>query len=385
VQSIASQASGSIALAENPYDSLHGFQGGDFSSGKVKHINLPTGCWTMAFSVGAGILATGLKNRVELLETANFSLLCSIPRTAKVSAIQWCTGLALLWGEKARKRPSDQNHHGFEDGEIVAVAGLDGHVGVYHLDPSLVEFKGTQTINEFQVDGEIRCMTFKPLVNGGAILAVGDKQGKVTLVTLSHDEENGEIAATYPIVIDFEGDAVLGLDCHVGEQSFLAASTKSGKVIVYELVISKGKIGSHYVAFGNEIWSIQRNGSVRSVLITSDGKYLAFGGYDKTLVRVNLSLLAVVRELNLQGTINTIASDPLNRFLVVGCRDKSITVFDTSTFFPIKRFETPGWVTVSNDDGKINGATKFPLTPSFSLRIIFSQFPGGCLAYGQIC
>lgn len=37
--------------------------------------------------------------------------------------------------------------------------------------------------------------------------------------------------------------------------------------------------------------------------------------------------------------------DPLDRYLAVGCRDKSFTVFDTSTWFPIKHIHTPGWVT----------------------------------------
>jgi hypothetical protein len=50
---------------DNPFDSLSGFVGGDFAAGKLKDIRLPTGCWVMAFSERADILATGLKNRVD--------------------------------------------------------------------------------------------------------------------------------------------------------------------------------------------------------------------------------------------------------------------------------------------------------------------------------
>jgi WD40 repeat protein len=76
-----------------------------------------------------------------------------------------------------------------------------------------------------------------------------------------------------------------------------------------------------------------------------DGSKILFGGYDKRVVLVDTKLFAIVYDLSLDGTINTIALDPLGRFFVVGCRDKSLTFFDTSTCKPIKRFQTSGWVT----------------------------------------
>jgi len=343
-------------------DSQSQFQGGDFSSGIVQHMALPTGCWTMAFSTRAEILATGLQNRVEFWETVHFTLMYSLPQTSKVSAIQWCPGSALVprggpgMGDCKEEQQKQQQlllpplRLWEAQIEFVAVAGLDGHVGVYQLEKSLVEFKGTQTIHEFQVEGEVRCMTFQPLGQqhgGGAILAVGDKQGTVTIVTLYYDRDRGRIVATSPMFLHFPEDTVLGLDCYVGDQPFLVAGTKSGRVAVYELHRTNANVGTSELVCGDEIWSTQRGGSVRAVVVSPDGKFFSFGGYDKTLVRVDRRLLAVVRELSLQGTINTIASDPLNRFLVVGCRDKSLTIFDTSTFFPIKRLSTPGWVTVS--------------------------------------
>lgn len=301
----------------------------------------------MAFSTKADILATGLRNRVEFLETRNFSVLYSLPQKEKVSAIKWCPGPALSSRIHISKAVDRETlHHRLEEGELVAVAGLDGHVGVYHLDASMLEFKGTQTIHEFDVVSQVRSMAFKPLRNGGVLLAVGDKQGKVTFLTLYREDGDGQILATSPIVLDFQGDAVLALDCHMGDDSVLAVGTKSGKVILYELLLSASKADIQYVVCGQEIWRTERNGNIRAIVISEDGKYLSFGGYDKTLVRVNIKLLAIVRELTLEGTINTIAFDPLDRFMVVGCRDKSLTIFDTSTFFPIKRLDTPGWVTV---------------------------------------
>lgn len=43
--------------------------------------------------------------------------------------------------------------------------------------------------------------------------------------------------------------------------------------------------------------------------------------------------------------VNTIEFDPLGRYLGVGCRDKTFTIFDTSTFVAIKIFHTTSWVT----------------------------------------
>ncbi len=366
----------------SPYDSLGRFVDGDFASGIVKNISLPTGCWTMAFSTRAEILATGLRNRVEFLEARNFTLLYSLPQKDKVSAIHWCPGSA--FSPTACTQKSCKNimpHHSrLEDGELVAVAGLDGHVGVYHLDASLLELKGTQIIHEFEVGGQVRCMAFKSMRQGGALLAVGDKQGKITLVTLYRDNSVGHILATVPIVVDFEGDAVLCLDCHLGDNPILAAGTKSGKVVIHELLLSTAKIGISYMVCGKEIWRTERNGNVRAVVISDDGIYLSFGGYDKTLIRVNVRLLAIVRELTLEGTINTIAFDPLDRFMVVGCRDKSLTIFDTSTYFPIKRLQTPGWVTVRAILSTLHRLVSGRLT--FSATSRDSPFRGDYLASG---
>jgi len=118
---------------------------------------------------------------------------------------------------------------------------------------------------------------------------------------------------------------------------------------------------------------MQRNGTVRSVVFSEDGTQMALGGYDKSLISLNVELWKVNRELKLQGTvscvkmstpakvpaihtlnpvlfsplvqINTISFDPLGRYIAVGCRDKSLTLFDTTTFIPVKKIHTPGWVT----------------------------------------
>jgi WD40 repeat protein len=277
-----------------PFDSLSGFVGGDFSAGKVKDIKLPSGCWVMAFSERADILAAGMKNRVDFLETQNYSTIYSLSFSDKISAIQWCRGSDLC--ATTGKKLDDGS-----DREIVAVAGLDGHVAVYRLNVSLLELQGVHLLYDFHVHSQVRCMAMKPLGDGNVVLAVGDKRGRITLTTLMHAAD-GQVTSTYPAVVDLQKDAVLGLDIHP-ERSILAASTKSGKVIVFQLIMTKFQIEKSYVICGSRLWKTQQNGPVRAVVISKDGKQLAFGGYDKTLVLVDTNLYAIVRELTLHGTV----------------------------------------------------------------------------------
>lgn len=336
-------------------DSVNGFIGGDFVSGLVKKIST-TGCWTMQFSSTADILAVGLKGRVQCLETNGYATLCDIEMKGKVSSIQWCGGSPLSVPSREETKTvssgeEKESAHPFsrqEEIEFMAVADLDGHARIYQIEPLLLEIKGPQAIYELQVDGEIRCMVLKALEGYGVVLIVGDKRGKVTMVTLNRDFQSNSIVATAPLSLDLGGDAVLGLDCNVrGGRRIVAIGTKSGQVIVHKLQVSQVVTGRNIVSFGEEIWRTQRNGSVRAVVISDRGNYVAFGGYDKTVVRLDVQLRAIVRELDLGGTINTLAFDSLDRYLIVGCRDKSVSIFDVTTFFAIKRFETNGWVTVS--------------------------------------
>jgi WD40 repeat protein len=284
---------------DTPFDSLNGFVGGDFAAGKLKDIRLPTGCWAMAFSERADILAVGLKDQVDFLETTNYTTIYTLPRTDKVSAIQWCRGSALCPKTTlAMINDKDSDDLG---GDLIAVSGLDGRVALYQLDLDLLELQGVQVLHQFNVHCQVRCMAMRPLGNGKLLLAVGDKQGRITLTTLMRGDD-GQVDGSCSVVVDLEKDPVLGLDIHA-ERSILAASTKSGKVIVNQLFMTKHRTGKTYAVCSSRLWTTQRSGAVRAVVIRRDGKQIAFGGYDKTLVLVDTNLYAVVRELTLGGTV----------------------------------------------------------------------------------
>lgn len=283
---------------ESSFDSIKGFCDGDFGSGKVKNIRLPTGCWVMAYSEQATVLAAGLDERLDFFETQNYSVIYSLPRSDRVSAIRWLRASVL--SKTASSVKDFVYNRQNEDGEIMAVAGLDGHVSVYSVSIPLLELQGVQLEHEFQVHSQVRCMALEDFGGGSLLLAVGDKLGKVTLSTLRREEE-GRIAETHRTMLDLGKDPVLGLDIRA-ERSILIATTKSGKVVVYGL----NCIGSRGVEFGEVIWTTQRNGPVRAAIFSKDGKQLVFGGYDKSVVLVDTELWAIVRVLSLEGTVSNL-------------------------------------------------------------------------------
>jgi WD40 repeat protein len=297
---IFKQSVASISLDEDdtPFDSIKGFCDGDFGSGKVKNIRLPTGCWVMAYSERATVLAAGLNERLDFFETQNYSVIYSLPRSDKVSAIRWFRASALSKTTTSVKDCVYNRQD--EDEEIMAVAGLDGQVSVYSVSIPLLELQGVRLEHEFQVHSQVRCMALEDFGEGSLLLAIGDKLGKVTLSTLRRDEE-GRVAETHRTTLDLGKDPVLGLGIRV-ERSILLATTKGGKVIVYGL----NGIGSRGVEFGEVIWTTQRNGPVRAAIISKDGKQLAFGGYDKSVVLVDTDLWAIVRVLSLEGTVSNL-------------------------------------------------------------------------------
>jgi WD40 repeat protein len=245
----------------------------------------------MAYSEQATVLAIGLDERLDFFETQSYSVIYSLPKSDKVSAIKWVRTSAL---SKTTDIKDFVYNRQDEDGEIMAVAGLDGQVSVYSVSTPLLELQGVQLEHEFQVHSQVRCMALQTFGEGSLLLAVGDKLGKVTLSTLRRDEE-GRVAETHRTMLDLGKDPVLGLDIRV-ERSILVATTKGGKVGVYGLGVE----------FGEVIWTTQRNGPVRAAIFSKDGKQLAFGGHDKSVVLVDTDLWAIVRVLSLEGTVSNL-------------------------------------------------------------------------------
>ncbi|KAL3934274.1 MAG: hypothetical protein SGARI_003461, partial [Bacillariaceae sp.] len=328
----------------NTSDTLHGhhtsfpppdgFVDGDFLAGKIRDIKLQSGCWVIGYSPRADILAVGFQGRLDFLETRNYTCIHSVERDDKVSAIEWCPGSALL---------GDQHNH--TTSALVAVAGLgNGQVSVYQLDVASLEFEGAKVLHEFYMEAQVRSMAFKPLQQSGSIvLAIGDKSGRIALCTINSNsqEKSDEVVVLHQETHRIEqDDTVLGLDVQVlkGDKILLACSTKSGKVLIYSI---EWQLADKRLVFGPHLWETQRNGPVRS--LTFSGSLVLFGGYDKSLVIVDTNLMAITQDQSLQGTINIIALDPMDRFFVVGCRDKSLTFFDTSTCKSVKRLATKGW------------------------------------------
>ena len=334
-----------------------GFIDGDFNSGKIHDIQLPQHCHVMAYH--EPWLVVGLNQGIafyyysqETTSSCNSLYtpqhVCTCPFSAMVSAIVW---IAEDEEESSTSSSTSLPSH------LLAAAGLDGSVCLYEIDMDILEAQGPVMLYQFQVGQhhpQVRALatTWYGKLHPTLVMAVGDKSGALTLASFQYRSSSSsssssssinatmllqqigiEVAKTFPA-------GILGMALQDG---LLACSTKDGQVVVHQL--TRNYTGM--VQLQSVVWSCQRDGPVRCVTMTNSNNkknMLAFGGYDKTLVLVDTQQWAISREIPLQGTINTIVlQDP--RYIVVGCRDKTLTLFDTSTFHPVKTFHTAGWVT----------------------------------------
>lgn len=306
-------------------DEPRGFVDGNFASGKVLDLHV-SGCYTIAFHPLEKLLAVGLlRGRgVALYETRTFTLVHTLDRDDSVSTLSW---LPL---------PPEKHHE--HTTSLLAVGGLDGTVSLYKMRVDLLELEGANLVHQFRLAAEIRSMdlfVFDPYI----VVAVGTKNGKVYCTTFTKDFARHNTAET-----DDLGTAVLGMA--VGStRALLATCTKGGDVAVRSLRHHHHQSEQLLLSLGVDLWYAKRNGPVYDVEFSNDEGLLLFGGYDKNVVLVDTNVWAVVRELKLNGSVSSLRYDPKCRYLGVGCRDKTFTLYDTSTYFPIKTLETPGWVT----------------------------------------
>ena len=314
-----------IVATEVEPEPPNGFVDGDFHSGKIRDITV-SGAWTMAYHPGNdAVLAVGMLNGegVVMYETNTYTVIGILERDDAVSTLAWLS----------IQLDPDQSQSQSHSTSYLAVGGLDGTVALYSLQVDLIELKGADLLYEYQCHSQVRCMDIA-IHNESIILAVGEKLGAVTFCSFS---PNGTHVETQ--IVDQHNSGVLGLAISPSA-SLLAVCTKGGCVTVRQIHQVDGQF-----QLGVDLWHMQRNGPLNSIVFSKDESRLVFGGYDKQLVLVDTMLWDVVRELRLEGTINTVSYDPLDRYLAVGCRDKSFILFDTSTFFPIKSIHTSGWVT----------------------------------------
>ena len=313
-----------------PTTAQQGFINGDFVSGKIQDIVVDH-CFVIAYSsyqTGSALLAVGLEEGLAFYDTTTNSLVHKTNRADMVSALCWTpvrTGMT----------PEDNSYT--SSSHLLAVGGLDGTVSLYVVDPYILEAQGPTLLNEFQLNAQVRTIDcgYYGKLDSSFVVAVGDKSGRVTLVSFSHNLEHIQTDT-----VQHFSTGVLSVALHATVcGGIIVASTKGGQVFSHEL--RRHHTGAIYLQ--RELWSAERDGPVRCVVV--NGSFLAFGGYDKKVVLVDTQEWAISREIGLHGTINTIAFDPRGRYFAVGCRDKTMSLFDTSTYAAIKTLNTQGWVT----------------------------------------
>jgi hypothetical protein len=261
--------------ANEEQDKVHGFVDGNFASGKIRDLPV-SGCHIMAYLANANLLAVGLTDSLDFYETGNYSLIQSVKRSDTVSAIKWLPQVG--------------------NSSLLVVAGLDGVVSVYRLDVELLEMNAPTLLHEFRVNGQVRALdcAFFGKLDRSLVVAVGDKMGRVTFASYREDLEHIDTQAVEQQVM-----GILSLSI-CAPKGIIAISTKAGQVIVHGL----RREYSGAVRMDNELWSMDQSGPIRSIIFSGDGTQMALGGYDSTLVLVNVELWKVTRELLLQGTVS---------------------------------------------------------------------------------
>jgi WD40 repeat protein len=260
--------------ANDEQDKVHGFVDGNFASGKIRDLPV-SGCYIVGYLANTNLLAVGT-DRLDFYETENYSKIQSMERSGTVSAIKWL--------------PQAGNC------SLLAVAGLDGVVSIYRMDVELLEMNAPALMHEFRVNGQVRALdcAFCGKLDRSLIVAVGDKMGRVTFASYREDLEHIDTQA-----VEQQPVGILGLSiCTL--KGIIAISTKAGNVIVHGL----HREYSGVVRIDNELWSMHQSGPIRAITFSGDGTQMALGGYDSTLVLVNVELWKVNRELLLQGTVS---------------------------------------------------------------------------------
>lgn len=312
-----------------------GYVNGIFTEGKVREIIPPSDCFAMKFSPDSSLLAVGLRNGegVVIYETKYFSIVRIIDQEDTVSAIDWARAHSLSSDDETRNAARSGSC-------MLAVGGFDGIVTVYAMHSELIELEGTAVVQRVCLESEVRALRFTgPLaVESGIVqLAIGEKNGKVSFLSIGRSNENKEDDELTSV--DRMKSSILSVEFSFAVRKLMAFGTKDGQIRVNLLHESNGSL-----TVGHRLCEIQRNGSVHCLAFSNDSTKLFAGGYDKSVAVIDAQVWDIVREMEVEGTIQSLEFDPFGRYLGVGSRVRSLTLYDTSTLHPVKEFHYAGWV-----------------------------------------
>uniref|UniRef100_A0A7S4HP16 Ion transport domain-containing protein n=2 Tax=Odontella aurita TaxID=265563 RepID=A0A7S4HP16_9STRA len=312
---------------------LSGYVNGIFLEGKTREIIPPTDCFAMKFNPDSSLLAVGLRNGegVVIYETKYFSVLRILEQEDTVSAMDWIP-FPSLGKTRSGARPGSC---------MLAVGGFDGVVIVYAMNSELIELEGISTVQKVRMDSEIRALKFtKPkVVDSGELshvqLAIGEKNGKLSFLSAGENTSNNEATVQS---IDRMKSSILAIEFSL-DMKLMAFGTKDGQIRANMLNEEKARF-----TVGHRFCEIQRNGAVHCLAFSADSLQLYAGGYDKSVAVIDTHVWDIMREMEVEGTVQALEYDPLGRYLAVGSRVRSLTLYDTSTLHSVKEFHYSGWV-----------------------------------------
>jgi WD40 repeat protein len=297
----------------------NGFVDGNFQQGKVHDLIINRSCWNFAYSPNQMVLVVGAGNLLQFYDTTSYLLFGQVEREGFVSSIVWWMGES----EKTSNVSTSSPSLGY-----LAVGGLDGVVTLYCMDMDLLEMQAPIEVHEYRSQGQVRAMSLSCISTSHddkiLLWAVGDQEGQLTFST--YDVQQVELLQAPTRVEQYES-AILGLSISpaVGTEPWCAIATKGGCLTVHAIQRQQqqgpGNEASNSKRFlfaspsswslnsavhwgvGPALYQLEQRGPIRSVAFSMDGRLLACGGYDKTVVIVDTILWAAVYELRLEGTV----------------------------------------------------------------------------------
>jgi WD40 repeat protein len=301
--------------SHNQKNAVHGFVDGNFSSGKILDLKLPSRCFVMSYDPSVTVLVVGTATSLEFFDAASqqqqYVVIHSVPCTSMISAVRWIP-----------PPPSNADSHWSHGNAnlLLATADLDGNISLYSINFEILEIQGPTLLysGKNSSGAQIRSLDAGYCHYAGLALllvAAGDKSGAITIASFQAYSQPPVFIDTidllplqphYPVGDEPSSkkhDSVLGLALQM-ELGIMATSTSGGLVQVHSLAHFIFSKSDHTHEAAAILWSRQhKGGAVRCVTVSPSDNLLAFGGYDKTVVLVDTQQWVVARELPLQGTV----------------------------------------------------------------------------------
>jgi hypothetical protein len=315
-------------------DQKHGFVNGNFSSGKLFDVKSTDKLYCMSYNTYADILVIGTASSLDFYDAFHYTLIVSVPQSSMVSSMVWISPPSKFYTNNRINGDTDDADCTTKL-QLLAISDLNGKIALYCINVDILESQGpTLLYTGSNMNGtQIRSLDSSYFVNNDTghiqlMIVVGDKSGTITIIAFDCTQRiyhpiytnTKQIRLQYKKEQSMEYEmnqfGILGIAIE-WDRGLLAVSTSGGLVQVFSLLYHLSSSKLETSQFNNNddnnhnnnngfVWSKQNTsgGAIRDIVFGNNT--LTYGGYDKTIIIVDIAQWAISRELNVQGTVRYI-------------------------------------------------------------------------------